>query len=71
MTMFVLLTLLYFLPTIVATQRGHRAGGIIVLNLLLGWTGIGWLVLTVWALASRPPWYYDPAFHPGYGLRRY
>lgn len=54
----VLLTLglgLYFLPTLVAGMRGHRnQDAICVLNLLLGWTFIGWVIALVWAcLADR------------------
>ena len=40
----------YFLPLIVAINRGneHRTG-IGVLNLLLGWTVIGWIAALVWS----------------------
>ena len=48
----------YFFPTIVGTARKkHNAGAIFVLNLLLGWTVVGWVIALVWALthdASRP-----------------
>lgn len=40
---------LYFLPTIVGWNK-RNAGAIFVLNLLLGWTFIGWVVALVWAL---------------------
>ena len=44
---------LYFLPTAVALSRAHpSAGGILALNLLLGWTLIGWAVSLAWALSS-------------------
>lgn len=40
----------YFLPTIYATRRKHRSkDAIAVLNLLLGWTFIGWVAAAVWA----------------------
>jgi hypothetical protein len=40
----------YFIPTAVALFRGHHnKGAIIVLNLFLGWTLIGWVVALVWA----------------------
>lgn len=43
---------LYFLPTILARRRGHRSPeAIFVLNLLLGWTLLGWVGALVWALA--------------------
>ncbi len=48
------LALLYFLPTILAAQRGHRVTGILLLNLFFGWTGIGWFALLLWALLSEP-----------------
>ena len=45
---------LYFLPTIVATSRKNpNTGPIFALNLLLGWTFIGWLGALIWALSSR------------------
>ena len=44
----------YFLPTIVASNRKHRqATAIGALNLLLGWTILGWVVALVWALMSQ------------------
>ena len=63
----IILAALYFLPTIVASPRGHRTGGIFILNLLFGWTIIGWWAILIWALISTPPYYY----HPHYGWRRY
>lgn len=43
----------YFLPTIVAASRGNRKlGSIFVLNLLLGWTLLGWVAALVWASAT-------------------
>ena len=41
---------LYFLPAIVAYRRRHQnESAIIVLNLLLGWTLLGWIAALVWA----------------------
>jgi Superinfection immunity protein len=52
-----LLLALYFLPTIVASHRGHNLGGILVLNFFFGWTGIGWMAMLLWALlADAPRW---------------
>jgi hypothetical protein len=56
MTFLLFAMLMYFLPSII----GHRKRdftGIFILNLLFGWTVIGWLVALVWACASdvRPP----------------
>lgn len=52
------LFVLYFLPTIVASHRGHVIGGILLLNLFFGWTGIGWAALLLYALLSAPRWRY-------------
>ncbi len=52
--LFLLLLLLglCFLPSIVAVRRGVRnVGSVIVINFLLGWTLIGWVV--AFALAAR------------------
>ena len=47
--------LLYVLPACVAERRGHRqTTAIFVLNLLLGWTFVGWVVALVWALTVTP-----------------
>ncbi len=44
---------LYFLPTIAAVcNRKRSRDAIMVLNLLLGWTLIGWVVALVWGLAK-------------------
>jgi hypothetical protein len=51
MTFLLFAMLMYFLPSII----GHRKRdftGIFILNLLFGWTVIGWLVALVWACAS-------------------
>ena len=40
---------LYFLPTIVGRDK-RNAGAIFTLNLLLGWTLVGWVVALVWAM---------------------
>ena len=48
------LALLYFLPAIIAITRGHlSAGAIFALNLLLGWTLLGWIVSLVWSLTGN------------------
>lgn len=44
----------YFLPTILATSRKNpNTGAILVLNLLLGWTFLGWIGALIWALSSK------------------
>jgi hypothetical protein len=48
--------LFYFLPSIVAAARSKRdLVSIFVLNLLLGWTAIGWVIALVWALKVDAP----------------
>ncbi len=43
---------IYFLPTIVAVNRnGVNTGSIVVINVFLGWTLIGWVVAL--AMAAR------------------
>lgn len=50
--------LFYFLPSLVAFVRGHRnRGAILATNVLLGWTGIGWVIAAIWSFTSPP----DPA----------
>jgi hypothetical protein len=49
-----ILLALYFLPFLVALARHNVSiGGIFVVNLLFGWTGIGWVLALVWALLGR------------------
>ena len=46
----------YFLPTIVASSRGHHsAGAVFVLNLIFGWTLLGWVVAFVWSFTNPTP----------------
>jgi len=41
---------LYLLPTIIAAARGKRKiVGIVLVNVLLGWTFIGWVAALIWA----------------------
>jgi hypothetical protein len=45
--------LLYVLPTIIALCRHHRsAAAIALVNLLLGWSVIGWFFALIWSLAN-------------------
>ncbi len=60
-----LLLVLYFLPAIVASHRGGPVGGILILNVLFGWTGIGWFALLLYALLRMPRVYaYAPDVYP-------
>jgi hypothetical protein len=46
----------YFLPSIIAAARSKRdLVSIFILNFLLGWTAIGWVVALVWALKTDVP----------------
>ena len=46
--------LLYFLPTVLAWSKRDRAS-ILVVNLFLGWTLVGWVVALAWALKHEAP----------------
>jgi len=43
--------LLYFLPAIIGRHK-RDAAGIFLVNLLFGWTVIGWIIALIWACAS-------------------
>ena len=48
------LALVYCLPMILAVRYRHpRRKAIAALNILLGWTLLGWLILMVWVLPVR------------------
>ncbi len=53
-----LLLVVYFVPTLVAMLREHhQTAAIAILNILLGWTLIGWVAALVWsatAIKSSP-----------------
>jgi len=43
----------YFVPTIIAVARKHPStGSILVINFLLGWICIGWIVALAWSLSA-------------------
>jgi Superinfection immunity protein len=45
--------IIYFMPTGIALLRSHpNAAAIMVVNLLLGWLCIGWIVALVWSLTA-------------------
>ncbi|HUJ92039.1 MAG TPA: superinfection immunity protein [Gaiellaceae bacterium] len=47
---------LYFVPTIVGVIRKvPNVGSVVVINLFLGWTLIGWVVALAMAARSVPP----------------
>jgi len=56
---------IYFLPSLVAVARHtHNATGIFLLNLFLGWTGIGWIIAFIMALCSSPYYYHPYWYYP-------
>ncbi|MEK6563587.1 MAG: superinfection immunity protein [Candidatus Omnitrophota bacterium] len=47
----ILIFAFYFLPTLIAFLRQHKNKlAIFLLNLLLGWTVLGWVVSLVWSV---------------------
>ncbi|MBQ7725921.1 MAG: superinfection immunity protein [Clostridia bacterium] len=43
----------YFIPTIVAYKRKHlNKVSILLVNIFLGWTFIGWVVALVWSASN-------------------
>ncbi len=45
--------ILYWIPTVIALWRNHpQTWPIVLLNLLVGWTGIGWIAALVWSVAA-------------------
>ena len=45
----------YFFPSMIAFARHQQEGMVLVLNLFLGWTLIGWVVSLAIAVASKSP----------------
>lgn len=47
---------LFLIPTIVAFIRNnHNKAAIAVINIFLGWTGIGWIVALIMAVSDPNP----------------
>jgi hypothetical protein len=46
--------LVYFLPSIIAVVRRVDSPSVLAINLLLGWTGIGWIVAMGLAFGRSP-----------------
>lgn len=44
---------LYLLPSIIGWEKPHAAQ-VVTLNILLGWTLLGWVIALVWALKKEP-----------------
>ena len=53
---------LYLLPALLAEHRKCKAAaGIVIVNLFLGWTFIGWIVALAWAACGEKKLAADPA----------
>jgi hypothetical protein len=51
--LFAFVLICYCLPIIIAIKRKHpSAMGIGILDILLGWTFIGWIIALIWASSS-------------------
>ena len=51
--MILLIAWIYFVPALVARRRRHHNRvAIFALNLLAGWTAVGWIIVLVWALTQ-------------------
>lgn len=45
--------IIYFIPTSVAQNKEHpQTSAILILNLFLGWTFLGWVIALVWACTN-------------------
>ena len=54
--MIILFLLLYLAPWMLAACRSHHQSlAIFALNVLLGWTGLGWIIAFVWACTAVRP----------------
>lgn len=48
--------ILYFIPLMIAVFRSHpNAVAISLLNLLLGWTLLGWIGALIWSVLAKKP----------------
>lgn len=48
-----ILSILYFTPSLVAGWRHHHSAlAILVLNLTLGWTLLGWVIALIWSFTA-------------------
>jgi hypothetical protein len=52
----ILAAVVYLLPALIASSRGHQdAAAIALLTILLGWSFIGWIIALVWSLSEVRP----------------
>lgn len=53
--LFILGAIFYLLPTVIASARGAgHQGMIIFINLVFGWTVLGWIAALIWAIVEKP-----------------
>lgn len=50
--LFIMLGIIYFVPSMVASGK-KGSNGILILNIFLGWTGIGWVAALIWAVTAE------------------
>ena len=56
-----LLVAIYSVPSIVAfSRRHHNAVAILLLNLFLGYTFLGWIAALIWSMTSTRPRHSGP-----------
>jgi hypothetical protein len=49
-----IIVMMYFIPTICAISRKHNnTAAIVCVNILLGWTVLGWIASMVWSLTDN------------------
>jgi hypothetical protein len=54
-SVFLAVLVLYFLPSVVAVARKvTHQGSVVVINVFLGWTFIGWVIALAMACRTRP-----------------
>ena len=70
--------LVYFIPVlIVVLRRAKNTLGIVLVNVLAGWTFVGWLIALIWAIISPReipvavgnPSSYDERYCPRCGIK--
>ncbi len=56
MILILLVLPVYFVPSLIAFKRHHRQKtAIMILNIFLGWTFIGWVIALVWSVMKEKP----------------
>jgi len=54
MLLIILITLIYFIPALIAGYREHRNGvPLFIINLVAGWTFIGWFGCLAWSFSDN------------------